>query len=381
MRYLFWFPVALIISLAGCSGLEKKPDIAEKVALKDIQSTVEIRQVWATNAGNGVGKRDLNLGLQVYRDHVLTVDHSGELNSYELITGAHASSVSLKDKIVTGPNIYNDKILAINSNAQLLAYSQLTGERLWTKNLAGEVLATLVSDSDITYIHSMDGSITAISLIDGRELWRFSNNVPSLMLRRASSPVILDDQIIAGFSNGKLIALHRNDGRVIWSRDISVASGKTDVQRMIDITSDPVVQNEIVYIGSYQGNFTAINLSSGNTIWERNISTMTGSTLDSKTVYIATTDGDLVALSKTTGDTLWLNKELHGRVLTTPVTSKEYIIVADEDGLVHVLDKKSGIRVAKYFLDNKGIKAKPLVYNNMVYILGRSGKLVALEVG
>jgi outer membrane protein assembly factor BamB len=200
------------------------------------------------------------------------------------------------------------------------------------------------------------------------------------MLRRSSSPIVVKDVIVAGFANGKLLAMQKNDGSIIWSQDISNPKGTTDLQRMIDISADPVVYKDRVYAASYQGNIAGLTLNNGHVIWDRNIASYAGFTAADNMLYVSATNGDVVAIEAQTGGTYWLQTELQGRRLTKPAIVDKYLVIGDDDGNIHWLEKSTGRIAGRSELDRDGIDAMPIVHNNTVYVLGCGGALIALEV-
>jgi outer membrane protein assembly factor BamB len=123
-----------------------------------------------------------------------------------------------------------------------------------------------------------------------------------------------------------------------------------------------------------------MRISNGQIIWNRNISSYAGFTLHNNILYVSATNGDIVAVEAATGHTLWLQNTLQGRRLAKAAIMGKYLIVCDTDGLIHLLDRQNGTLLGRYQFDRAGVEATPIVKNNIVYILGRRGKLVALEV-
>jgi outer membrane protein assembly factor BamB len=197
-----------------------------------------------------------------------------------------------------------------------------------------------------------------------------------LALRRSSVPVVTKDYIVSGFANGKIVAINRTDGTVNWSADVATPKGRSDIQRMVDISADLVVKDEVVYVVSYQGNLTAFALHTGQVIWEREVSSYAGIVVDHRNVYVSAANGDVLAFDRHTGGSVWVQKALHGRDLSRPEIQKNTIIVCDEDGLIHWLDKKRGQLIGRYkFTGKGGIEAPPIVYADDLYLYGRNGKV------
>ncbi len=60
------------------------------------------------------------------------------------------------------------------------------------------------------------------------------------------------------------------------AQDVTSPSGRTDIQRMVDISADPVVKDDLVYVVCYHGNLAAFTIKTGQLVWERKISSYAG---------------------------------------------------------------------------------------------------------
>jgi len=372
--------LAISLSLSACSQIEQKSDMPDKKVLSIIEAPLKIATKWSTSTGQGVGDKDLRLSLARAGKNLFTVDSAGNVMSINEATGAKNWQRSLNAPISAGPAVGDGKLFFGTSNGKIIAIEAETGSFAWSWGATSEILATPKITNNMVFIHTMDGGLSALSAIDGRQLWRFTYNLPSLVLRRASSPATYKDNIIAGFANGKLMSMHMADGSTDWSYDVAHPKGRNDLQRMVDISADPVVKGDVVYAASYQGSLTALTASTGQLKWERDLPSYAGLAIDNKLCYVAETKGDVVAVDSGNGATFWLQTELQGRRLSKPVIMGQNILVGDEDGFIHWLDKTSGKIVGRFQFDKEGVETAPIVHNNIVYILGRSGKLVALEV-
>lgn len=380
MRSWSWLVAISTLLLAGCASLEHQSDLPDKKPLPMHEATLNVVKKWKVTAGRGVGKSDGRLLLAESGSNLVTADHLGNVVAIDAATGVKIWTLKLKVPASAGPSVGDGKLVIGTSNGKVIAIDARTGKLVWTSVTTSEVLAAPRISGDMVFIHTMDGGLSALSMNDGRQFWRFTHNLPPLVLRRSSTPIVADNLVLAGFSSGKLIALRKQDGTIEWSQDVAHPKGRTDLQRMVDISADPVIADGIVYAASYQGNIVAYKIATGQVVWDRELASYAGFALDNKFIYVAANNGDVLALDQKTGHTFWVQPGLQGRILSSPALMGNYIVLGDDDGLIHWIDKNSGKLVGRYKLDKEGVEATPIVNNNIVYILGRSGKLVALTV-
>ena len=142
----------------------------------------------------------------------------------------------------------------------------------------------------------------------------------------------------------------------------------------------PIVNNDAVYVGTYQGNISALGLSSGERLWEHQLSTYSGLAVDANNVYVTDSDGVLWAFNKVTGRVNWKQAALQSYMLTGPVTYKNYIILGDNLGNVQVFLRTDGQSVGRSKLSSKAFYVAPMTDGKAVYMFDSHGKLIALKV-
>ncbi len=362
--------------LVGCSSIEYRSDAPKRTPLQPLaDASVFAKKDWTTSVGNGVGHENVKLLLANEGDLLFAADAKGLVVAIDRLTGKKIWQQHLKIAISSGPAIGN-KLVLVGGNAEVVALDSATGDVLWQTVMTSEVLAAPKIKEEIVLVSTLDGALVALSAKDGHQLWRFVLSPPSLVLRRSSMPVITKNHIIAGFASGKLVVINKLDGAVDWSADVSSPQGRSDIQRMIDISADPVLQDEVIYVVNYQGNLKAFALYTGQVIWEREVSSYSGIFVDNKNVYVSATNGDVLAFDRHTGGSAWVQTALHGRDLSKPVMQGKFIVVCDDEGYIHWLDKKQGQLKGRYkFTGKGGIEATPVVYSDTLYVYGRNGQV------
>ena len=375
-----------LVLITACNTIERKLEQPNKKELPQIINSFEIVKIWDKNIVNLKPEDIMSSALLLSKGpkQVFAADSLGNIVAVDL-NGNILWKTSVKEQITSGPSLFKDKICVATATAKLICLDANNGEKLWSAIISSEVVAELGFTSepslDLVFVHTIDGGLSAINLVNGRQVWRFSTTVPSISLRRGSKPVVSGTKVVSGFANGKLFALNKEDGSVSWSHNIANPKGKSELQRMIDISADPVIYDNKVYAVSYQGNLTVIGLNDGAIIWEREISSYSGLVVDDTKAYVVGVDGKIFAVDNKTGSTLWVQEDLIGRSLSKPVIIDNCIVVGDIDGNLFFLNKRFGNIKVSTFIDKSGISIPPVTDNNIMYILNNNGNLMAVKHG
>jgi outer membrane protein assembly factor BamB len=187
--------------------------------------------------------------------------------------------------------------------------------------------------------------------------------------------------VLAGYDNGKLVALSINDGKVVWEKSVAVPRGRTELDRLVDIDADPVVNNDTVYAVTYQGNVAGVDLTTGQTLWSREMSSQAGLAADyGDAVYVTDDEGNVWSVQDGSGDALWRQTRLIRRGVTAPAIAGDYIVVGDFEGYLHWIARNDGRFVARQQITEAAIRSQPLVVDNMLYITAVDGTIAAVQV-
>jgi outer membrane protein assembly factor BamB len=201
-----------------------------------------------------------------------------------------------------------------------------------------------------------------------------------LTLRGSGSVTITHGGVIGGFDNGKLVAVTLAEGKPLWEVGIAVPKGRSELEPMVDIDSDPQIVGNHVYIATYQGRVASVALDSGSIEWVHDMSSYSGIDVDADHIYLTDDQSKVWSMSQNDGNVVWTQDKLQGRSLTAPTVFGNYIVVGDFDGYVHWLSKDRGAIVARERSDSRGIMFAPLAGDGLLYVQGRGGVLAAYRI-
>jgi len=242
------------------------------------------------------------------------------------------------------------------------------------------VLAAPRAAEGVVVIYSIDGKVHGLSAENGETLWTYDRGVPALTLRGASSPALAPGVAVVGFDSGRVVALSLHGGQPLWETRVALPSGRSELERMVDIDGDLLIADNTVYVVTFQGRTAALDLDTGAILWRRDMSSHEGMGLDDQALYVTDDRSHVWALDRDSSSSIWKQDRLEGRALTSPASFDQYVIVGDFDGYVHWLSRDDGQFMARTRVDSSGIITAPVAAGDLVYVFGRSGKLAALRV-
>lgn len=329
----------------------------------------------------------LSEGLSLYPKILPAVDeqfiyqanHRGQLVALNKKTGKKYWQLKTSYAISAGPTIIEDSLLVATQDAKIVSLNKNTGVVQWVVDVSSEALAPPQGNKKIVIVNTVDGKVTALNAKNGQLLWTYDGIIPSLMLRGATSPLLVDDIILSGFASGKLVALYADSGMLAWDKIIASPKGRGDLHRMVDIRADLMMDEGAVFVAAFQGNLTKIDLSTGETKWQREISVYHTLAMDKNAIYVTDANYHLRALNKVTGETLWEQENLAERYISAPTVMGDSILVGDRGGYIHWLNKDTGQIKARYLVGNK-IVSDLIVDEDMILVSTQNGRLSAFKV-
>jgi outer membrane protein assembly factor BamB len=368
----------LLLLLAGCSAFSGKDNADPPSELVDLEPELRIEALWDASFEDA-DEALLKLKPVVSEGVLYIAEPSGEVFALDPETGKRHWSVDTDSPLSGGPGVADGLIALGTLEAELILLSSEDGEERWRQRVSSEVLSSPSINDGNVVCRTTDGSVAVYSSDDGTKRWVYDRSVPVLTLRGDSSPLISDYQVLAGFAGGKFIGLSLDAGLVEWEATISTPKGRTELERVVDIDADPVLVEGTLYVTAYQGDVAAVSESSGVVLWRRDISSHAGLDASWRQVFVTDAADHVWSLDATNGATLWQQKKLHARRLSAPAMVDDAIVVGDFDGYVHWLSQEDGRQLARIRVGSDAIRLKPLVINDIVYVMDEGGTLSALR--
>ncbi|MDH5407757.1 MAG: outer membrane protein assembly factor BamB [Gammaproteobacteria bacterium] len=384
--------------LAGCSTSPSPILPPEK--LTELDNKLSIKLLWQRTVGNGASDNYLKLKPAISGKTGYAIDHQGYLLAWDLHSGKKLWSKKYNTPASSALSLTQDRLYFGTSLGEVITVNRKNGQLIWRAQVSSEVLSAPVIDGNAVVVRTVDGRIHSLSATNGQKLWVYDRSVPVLSLRGTSSPIVVDGLVISGADNGKLTALSLKTGAVLWETTIAVPSGRSEIERLIDIDAQPLIRDGVIYAVAFQGRLAAVRIDSGRILWVRDISSYNGMTMDTNRLYLSDSEGKVWALDRFNGATLWKQERLLRRAISRPVIQGSNILVGDFNGYLHWMSRTDGRLLARtrlgqdplpdieedeeadsmIFSQSRNILATPVVRNDIAIVIDRKGLLSAFRV-
>ncbi|WP_225335362.1 outer membrane protein assembly factor BamB family protein [Halomicrobium urmianum] len=214
----------------------------------------------------------------------------------------------------------------------------------WTYEASGPFWGSPVVAEDAVFIGGTDGALYALDAETGDRQWAFATDH-----RVEGAPAYADGTVYVGSYDTRVYAVDAASGEERWNRALGGL-----------IRGSPTVRDDTVFIGvgchnlacswyadeadvTQDGWVYALDAASGETRWKYPVGDEVVSTpaVDEGTVYVGASDATMYALAADTGDVEW-TYDVNDMIWSSPALAFGTLFFADWNGRVHAVDADSG---------------------------------------
>lgn len=377
------------LMLTGCSGLFEK-DVVKIAPVPEFDNKIEVHELWSKSVGSGSGTWYTLLAPAVDSKYVFAADRGGNVYSIDRITGSTIWSTDLDDedenddkrsaRLSGGVAEGESNVYVGSENGWVYALSKTDGKLAWKSNPGCEIVSKPAADSGSVFVLCSNGCAHAYSEYDGSEIWNTAAENQGLTVRGVSSVLAKGGVIIYGTAAGNTAIVHQKNGLLLNMIRTGHARGASNLERLIDVDSAPVLDGTVLYTVAYQGDLVATDLRQHRELWRTKLSSLGDISVGGGKVFVTDDQGHVQAISSYDGGNEWHNDALSYRNVTGTAAAGGYVVVGDMDGYLYFLDAYTGEFAAKYRLDRGSVYSAPAVYDGIIYAETSKGNVYAIAL-
>jgi len=373
-----WSLVALLV-LAGCSS-SSSDSFEEAAQVPEATGEAQVRQIWSRRIARGHDGQLLFLQPALQGDTVYTATADGYVTAYDARNGRRDWWVKVSERLLGGVGTDSERLYVTTRSGELLALSREDGSELWRTSMPNEVLAPPQSNGNLVIAQTIDSKVIAYDVTNGQRRWQHDDNAPVLSYRGTATPYVDSQWVVTGFDNGTMAAFDVNSGRMQWQYGVGSPSGRTELERLVDVDGSPVVSNGEVFVTGYQGRVAALDLSTGGEQWSRPVSSLQSPGVDGGNVFVATADGQLIGFSRQSRTETWRDNSFSWRRLTAPVPLGNHLLVGDYEGYLYAVRQSDGRITGRALVDEKGLRSDMIRYRDRIILFSNGGHLASYRI-
>ncbi len=373
------------LALTGCSStmetvqgwMGKTESAVAPAKLVEFSPAAKFEVRWRSDVGDAGSSI---LQPAVTKDAIYGASAKGTVTRLERSTGRQVWRVDSGITVTGGVGAGEGLVVIGGNKGDVVAYDE-DGKQRWKSKVSSEVYGAPRITEGIVIVRSGDGKIAGLNVADGKRAWLYERaTMPALAVRGHGGVALQRGDAFAGFPGGVLVAVNVKDGLALWESTISQPRGNTELERISDITSTPVADDEQVCAIAFQGRMACVDIAQGLTLWDRDISSDKGLSLMLKYLYLSDTNGYVIALDKSSGSTIWRNEQLYMRNPGTPQAVGNFVVVGDQEGYLHALSREDGSFAARIQVGSSPIQADPVELDGGLLVQTRAGDVYSLTL-
>ena len=272
-RLAIFILLSLLISeLWGCSwpvGAEHPHQLVMSTSVNlNPRSRPTLRSEWKRALGlQGafVTNQGFIGGVAVHDTHpiVAVVGYDSELLFFNRISGQLLWKEKLKSSGVGSPIFKKDLLYLSTGDGLLTAYHIKERTIKWKRQFSGLIRAPVSFGKRLMYVCDGTNSLYALDQKTGEVVWQNRQEPPQkFSLQGESQPLLSDDQLIMGYSDGRVMAFNVLNGEVLWTKDLA-----PQVNQFEDVDADLTIIGKTLYAASAASGVYALSLKDGKIKW------------------------------------------------------------------------------------------------------------------
>ena len=307
----------------------------------------------------------------VYTPTVFIGSQNQFVYAFEPESGEKKWEYFVGSNIQSSPLVMGDYLYVAAENGFVHKLNAKEGTLVKKITIGGILLSTPYGEragkdgSDYIYIGTGNtNSVVAYDVKGDSVEWTFPTGAEVY-----SSPTLFDTLVVFGSYDGKVYAVDKEDGQMVWEFDPGTG-GK--------FYSSPTIAGSRVYIGSFDNKMYALKINDGSQLWSyptQGIIQSSPISYGGFTIF-GSNDGTLYCVDSFGVET-WKVKT-NDRIVSSPYAYQQVIYVGSYDYSIYAINIIDG--TIRWQFPTKALnKSTPMVYNNRLYVGSHEKQLFCLD--
>jgi len=283
------------------------------------------------------------------------------------------------------PNGVTSEILVSNGfvyftggNGHLYCVSFENGKIEWQTDLRIPFTSKPSVRDGRVFVTTADDTVYAFDAGTGEWIWHYRRrSAGNATIKGAAQPWVHDNEVLAGLSDGYLVSLNLQDGKLKWEKKLHEGFKFTDLDAKI------VSDDGLLYMPSYDGGMYALKPGAPpQVLWKFDAGGAKAVVIDDQRILLPSSNGSVYAIDKRTSKQLW-QFDLDFGTPTDLVVTDRYVIFGSSYQYLYVLDKQTGKALYRYDVGRgSGFNSSPIQgkSDKDLYILSGAGNLMSFQL-
>jgi outer membrane protein assembly factor BamB len=272
---------------------------------------------------------------------------------------------------------------------RLTALDAASGNKLWSQDLDAPGTAAPTVAGKLVYIVARDSRAWALDVETGRIAWTADGTAPTSNFGGGAGPAIGNELAVFPFPSGEVLAAFPRGGLTRWSTVIAGQRLGHVAASVSDISADPVIDGNRVYVGNVSGRTVALDLATGERLWTLNDGATGPVWPVGGSIFLLNDLNELIRADAASGEVIWRvalprfvsdrpkrQRDIHA--LYGPILAGGRLIVASSDETLREFDPVSGALLRTTDLPG-GAASSPIVAGGTLYVVSTKGQLLAFR--
>jgi eukaryotic-like serine/threonine-protein kinase len=283
--------------------------------------------------------------------------------------------VPVDDGVTATTAIVGDHVFVGTYGGELICLERKTGKRVWTYFSAEKAKPTSfipgfqsspTVTSDLVLIGDEDGVFHAVDRSTGKMRWKHET-----LAEIISSAAVVGDRIIFGSYDQTLYCLGF-DGTEHWKKETGDR-----------INGSPAIAGKITFVTGCDQHLRAINIESGEQEFDLELGhfMIASPCVDNYMLYVGTHESDFLAINLENQQVVWRYKDEAREfpIHSSAALTDDRVIFGGQDKMLHCLDRKSGKQIWSFSARGQINSSPVVVGGNRVFVGSNDGYVY--EVG